>query len=95
MAIRIQGTVVVDDARAISNVTNVSATDATFSGTSAVKIPSGTTAQQPGTPVVGMLRFNTSKNQVEVYNQNLVWTSVGSQVVTGGAYFISANQFSQ
>ena len=91
MAIRVGGTVVVSDTRAVSNVTNVSATDATFSGTGAVKLPSGTTEEQPVTPTVGMLRFNTTKNVVEVYNQNSVWTSVGNLGVTGGNYFISAS----
>ena len=39
----------------------------TFSGTQSVQIPSGTTAQQPTTPVVGDLRFNTDDAALEVY----------------------------
>ena len=37
------------------------------SGTGALTIPSGTTAQQP-TGVAGMIRFNSGVNRVEVYN---------------------------
>ena len=40
---------------------------ASFKGTSAIRIPSGTTAQQPTTPVVGDLRFNTDDAALEVY----------------------------
>lgn len=87
MAIRIQGTVVVDDARAISNVTNVSATDATFSGTGAVKVPVGTTAQQPVSAVLGMVRYNTTKNLLEVYD-GVVWKSVGPS--EGKQYYLAS-----
>lgn len=36
-------------------------------GTSALKLPVGTTAQRP-TPVVGMIRYNSTTSLVEVYN---------------------------
>ena len=87
MAIRIQGTVVVDDARAISNVTNVSATDATFSGTGAVKFPVGTTAQQPVSAVLGMVRYNTTKNLLEVFD-GTNWKSVGPS--EGKQYYLAS-----
>jgi hypothetical protein len=87
MAIRINGTVVIGDTRAISNVTNVSATDATFSGTSAVKIPVGTTAQQPASAVQGMMRYNTTKNLVEVYD-GTNWKSVGPS--DGKQYYLAS-----
>ena len=35
--------------------------------TGALNIPSGTTAQRPATPRVGMLRYNTSTSKNEVY----------------------------
>lgn len=76
MAIKVGGTVVVDDGRAISNVTNVSATDATFSGTGAVKVPTGTTAEQPSSPSTGMIRFNLERSLMEVYD-GTVWKSIG------------------
>jgi hypothetical protein len=38
------------------------------SSTGGMFLPVGTTAQRPATPTVGMLRYNTSTNGVEVYN---------------------------
>jgi hypothetical protein len=37
-------------------------------GTGAIKVPVGTTAQQPSVAVAGMIRFNTSSNKFEAYN---------------------------
>ena len=39
------------------------------------KLPSGTTAQRPSSPSVGMIRFNTEELQVEVWNGS-AWTQV-------------------
>lgn len=36
-------------------------------GDGQVSIPSGTTAQRPATPSVGMIRFNTQTEEVEIY----------------------------
>lgn len=33
-----------------------------------LKLPAGTTAQRPGSPTTGMLRFNTSFNRLETWN---------------------------
>ena len=41
--------------------------DITMSGTGSLKIPSGTTAQRPSSPTVGMIRYNTSSSEVEGY----------------------------
>ena len=38
--------------------------------TGSVKIPSGTTAQRPSSPVNGMIRYNTSNNVMEGYANN-------------------------
>ena len=35
--------------------------------TSAIQLPAGTTAQRPGVPVNGMLRYNTDTSKVEAY----------------------------
>ena len=43
--------------------------------------PVGNTAQRPATGVTGMLRFNTTLNAVEVYD-NVEWKSVGVQEIT-------------
>jgi len=57
--------------------------DSTFSSTGALKISSGTTGQQPGSPVVGMLRYNTTTNQFEGYSgSSPAWNSVGGATVS-------------
>lgn len=40
------------------------------------KVGSGTTAQRPATPVLGMLWFNTELNSFEGYN-GTAWAAVG------------------
>jgi hypothetical protein len=55
--------------------TNTPAVTAAFSGTDALLLPKGTTAQQP-TGVAGYLRFNTTTTQFEGYN-GTAWASVG------------------
>jgi hypothetical protein len=42
--------------------------------TGALSVPSGTTAQRPSSPVNGMLRYNTTIPQLEIYING--WTSV-------------------
>jgi hypothetical protein len=37
------------------------------SSTGALSVPSGTTAQRPSSPVNGMLRYNTTIPQLEIY----------------------------
>lgn len=51
-------------------------TDSAFNSTGALTISKGTTAQRPGTPASGMLRFNTSTTEFEGYN-GTSWSSVG------------------
>ena len=41
-----------------------------LTGTGALQLPDGTTAQRPGSPSTGQLRFSTSKFQMEVYDGN-------------------------
>jgi hypothetical protein len=52
------------------------AANSAFNGTGALKIPTGTTGQQP-TPVTGMIRHNSTTNLFEGYN-NSAWTNLGS-----------------
>lgn len=50
-----------------------------------LKIPTGTTAQRPGSPTAGMMRFNTSLKRSEEYNGS-TWAPTGGlvlQMVTG------------
>lgn len=64
--------------------TSITATaDSTFSSTGALLISKGTTAQQPGSPAVGMLRYNTTTNQFEGYSgASPAWTSVGGAALS-------------
>ena len=52
-----------------------------FATTTSIKAPVGNTAQRPATGVTGMMRFNTTSNALEVYD-NSAWTSVGVPVFT-------------
>jgi hypothetical protein len=54
-----------------------------FNGTGALKIPVGTTAEQP-TPATGQIRFNSSNTQFEGYNGS-AWGSLGGGATGGGA----------
>ncbi|MCB9979188.1 MAG: tail fiber domain-containing protein, partial [Rhodospirillales bacterium] len=50
-----------------------------IAGTDALIIPRGTTAQRPGTPVNGMIRYNTTVEAFEVY-ENGAWVAMGAAV---------------
>jgi hypothetical protein len=52
-----------------------------FPTTGAIVLPVGTTAQEPGTPASGMLRFNSSTANFEGYNGS-AWSGLGG--ATGG-----------
>jgi hypothetical protein len=54
-----------------------------FNGTGALKIPSGTTAQQP-TPTTGMVRYNSTIGQFEGYGASS-WGSLGGGATGGGS----------
>lgn len=52
------------------------ADDPILPGTGSVTLPKGTTAQQPGSPATGMIRFNTTTSGFEGYNGS-AWGSIG------------------
>jgi hypothetical protein len=57
--------------------------DSTFSSTGALLISKGTTAQQPASPVTGMLRYNTTSTQFEGYGGATPgWNSVGGAALS-------------
>jgi hypothetical protein len=57
--------------------------DGTFSGTGQVKLPAGTTAQRSGSPVDGMLRYNSDLDSFEGYVDG-IWGGIGG-AQAGGA----------
>lgn len=57
--------------------------DGTFTGTGQVKLPAGTIAQRSGSPVEGMLRYNSESDQFEGYAAGQ-WGGIGG-AQAGGA----------
>ena len=53
----------------------VNATTATFTSTEAITLPRGTTAERPGSPTNGMIRYNTSFGTLEQYSSDS-WSSI-------------------
>ena len=67
-----------------SNITSAKLEDnISFPGLGAVKVPAGTTAQRPGTPRTGDIRFNNDLVSFEGYT-GTNWSSVGGGA-TGGS----------
>jgi len=58
--------------------------DVALSGTGYLDLPAGTTAQRPGSPSSGMIRFNTSLSQFEGYN-GTAWGQIGAGATGGGS----------
>ena len=68
-------------------LTNKTLTSPTLNGsemtsTGAIVMPVGTTAQRPGTGVVGMMRFNSDVDYFEGYN-GATWVRLGHTLATG------------
>jgi trimeric autotransporter adhesin len=63
------------------NATQTTNAIVAFNATNSILMPVGNTQQRPGTGVTGMLRFNSTTNSVEVYD-NSAWTAVGVPVFT-------------
>lgn len=82
----------------VGGVLDISAT-ATLPGTGAVTVPSGTTAQRPSPPANGMIRYNTTLNAFEKY-ENGAWgplfalpdnVTIKNLTVTGTAEFTNTS----
>ena len=68
MAIKINGTTVIDDSRnALSLGTGYFSGDVTTEGTGALQISVGGTSQRPGSPAAGMIRLNSDTGNFEIY----------------------------
>ena len=65
-------------------------TGATFTGpiinnyTSAFRLPVGTTAQRPGSPAAGDIRFNSTTTEAEIFNGSIFTAVAGGAGATGG-----------
>ena len=57
--------------------------DVVLSSTGSLSLPPGTTAQRPGSPSNGMIRYNTTLNQFEGYKAS-AWGAIGGGA-TGGS----------
>jgi len=58
--------------------------------TNSLLIPQGTTADQPGSPLAGMIRYNTTLNMLEFYNGSAFVQLAGG---TGGKSTITRDAF--
>lgn len=52
-----------------------------FTSTGSIKVPTGTTAERPGSPATGQVRFNTTTSKLETYNGS-TWISLESTAPT-------------
>ena len=68
--------------------------DVVINSTTSLKLPAGTTAQRPSSPIAGMSRFNTTDGLFEVYNGTTwqqmkpTFVATGGTVTTVGGYNI-------
>ena len=78
----------------IETLTNKTLTSPVLNGTQmtptgAIVMPVGTTAQRPGTGVVGMMRFNSDIDSFEGYN-GASWVKLGHTIPTGDSHNFGA-----
>ena len=59
--------------------------DIALSGTGSLKVQAGTTAERPGTPAAGMIRYNSSTGGFEGYTT--AWGSIGGGASAGGVIY--------
>ena len=75
---------------ASTNLGLASLAGATFTGdvilgtTAALELPDGTTGQRPGSPVAGMIRYNTTLSTFEGYKAG-AWGAIGGGATGGGS----------
>jgi hypothetical protein len=69
MALKVGGTTIIDN-----NLSIVNAADATFTGNTAIKLPSGNTSARP-VASNGMIRYNSDSGVAEIY-ANSSWSQI-------------------
>ncbi len=88
------GSILIDDFIIKSNVLQTATSNITLTpgsgvvdinSTGSVRIPSGTTAQRPSVPAVGMIRYNTTTSKFEGYD--------GNWIVLTGVYDLDADTY--
>lgn len=57
----------------------------TLTGTGSLELPTGTTAERPGSAAAGMFRYNTTTGAFEGYTD--AWGSIGGGASAGGAIY--------
>jgi hypothetical protein len=72
-------------------VTPAAVSDQVNTSTGAFDLPSGTTAERPGSPSVGMIRYNTTIQSIEQFT-SAGWIKITTQIptlssITGSIYF--------
>ena len=75
-----------DNAWTTVSVTPTAVSDQTNSSTGYFDLPAGTTAQRPGSPTSGNMRYNSDTNSFEGYNGS-AWGSIGGGASAGGAIY--------
>ena len=75
----LKSTIVTSSLTSVGTLTGLTVSgDILMSGTGAIDVAAGTTAQRPGSPNTGMFRYNSTTNQFEGY------TSAGWGAIAGG-----------
>ncbi len=75
-----------DSVWATVSVTPTAVSDQANSSTGYFDLPAGTTAQRPGSPSSGNMRYNSDTNSFEGYNGS-AWGSIGGGASAGGAIY--------
>jgi len=75
-----------DNSYAVVSVTPTAVSDQANSSTGYFDLPVGTTAQRPGSPTSGNMRYNTTTSSFEGYN-GTAWGSIGGGASASGAIY--------
>jgi hypothetical protein len=78
------GNLAVTGTSAFTGTTSFAA-DSSYNGTGQVKLPAGTTAQRSGSPVNGMIRYNSDEEGFEGY-QDGIWGGISGAQANGVIY---------
>jgi hypothetical protein len=77
-----------------SNIVANTGDNLRINSTGAMIVPVGTTAQQPTTAYAGMLRFNSTLNKLEYYNNTSQWIQIPPVVtISGGTDVFTHNNY--